>query len=410
MHAGEQHAAAAFLHNVGVQRLDCGEPGPAIAALREAARRLARLGRQAELGRALYNLGHAAQLIGGRRHRPAVGRPRARDRGCAGDEVTRRVCATACRPSCGCKLGDRKAVAAAARRSVRAGRVPAGRGREHPRTAGGAAARPGRARARGRHRSRRPSATRAMPHGEAAEIEPAIARCQLELEQATAKPRAAPPSTPTRWRNRRGSLDARLRARVDRGARGARIRRPGDCAALRLTEVRTLLDHAARSLPPAERARLRAVDAVPRGARGSCRARSAARADRRARRALARARGRRQAPDRRTPSAASVRDRARVRARAVRGRARLSRAARSRRPPARARARAASIGATRRRRARAVALDRRARARQRARADHDGRGQRRSAVFSRQRARALAALGAGAAAVDARRGGRRDLP
>ncbi|MFI5308741.1 MAG: protein kinase, partial [Polyangiales bacterium] len=51
--AGEQHAAAAFLHNVGVQRLECGEPGPAISALREAARRLARLGRDADTGRVL---------------------------------------------------------------------------------------------------------------------------------------------------------------------------------------------------------------------------------------------------------------------------------------------------------------------------------------------------------------------
>ncbi|HMI93260.1 MAG TPA: hypothetical protein VK509_17940, partial [Polyangiales bacterium] len=62
--AGEQHAAAAFLHNVGVQRLDGGEPGPAIAALRDAARRLARLGRDSDLCRVLYNLGQAAQLIG----------------------------------------------------------------------------------------------------------------------------------------------------------------------------------------------------------------------------------------------------------------------------------------------------------------------------------------------------------
>ncbi|MBW2463324.1 MAG: serine/threonine-protein kinase PknK, partial [Deltaproteobacteria bacterium] len=62
--AGERHAAAAFLLNLGVTRLDAGDLGPATLALREGARRLARLGRDLDLSRALYNLGLAGVLTG----------------------------------------------------------------------------------------------------------------------------------------------------------------------------------------------------------------------------------------------------------------------------------------------------------------------------------------------------------
>jgi serine/threonine-protein kinase PknK len=62
--AGEAHAAATFLVNVGLARLDAGEPGPAIGALREGARRLARLGRERDLARTLYNLANAAAVVG----------------------------------------------------------------------------------------------------------------------------------------------------------------------------------------------------------------------------------------------------------------------------------------------------------------------------------------------------------
>ncbi|MBN1655316.1 MAG: sigma 54-interacting transcriptional regulator [Deltaproteobacteria bacterium] len=62
--SGEFHAAASSLINLGLSRLDCAELGPAIMALNEGARRLARLGREADLARALYNLGNAAYLVG----------------------------------------------------------------------------------------------------------------------------------------------------------------------------------------------------------------------------------------------------------------------------------------------------------------------------------------------------------
>ena len=62
--AGERHAAASLLVNVGLGRLERGDAGPAIEALREGARRLTELGRRGDAARALYNLGNAAALVG----------------------------------------------------------------------------------------------------------------------------------------------------------------------------------------------------------------------------------------------------------------------------------------------------------------------------------------------------------
>jgi transcriptional regulator with GAF, ATPase, and Fis domain/tetratricopeptide (TPR) repeat protein len=62
--AGEFHAAASFLVNLGTAQLDAGELGTALETLRDGARRLARLGRDRDVGRTLYNLALARQLIG----------------------------------------------------------------------------------------------------------------------------------------------------------------------------------------------------------------------------------------------------------------------------------------------------------------------------------------------------------
>ena len=62
--AGEYHAAASALVNVGNGQLDAGDLGPAMEALREGARRLCLLGRDQDVWRALYNLAHARQLAG----------------------------------------------------------------------------------------------------------------------------------------------------------------------------------------------------------------------------------------------------------------------------------------------------------------------------------------------------------
>ena len=92
--AGELHAAASFLVNLGLARLDVGEAGPAIAALREGARRLARLGREQDLARAMYNLANACALVGDDDSRADRGRARAAsgDRGAATASRTRTRC------------------------------------------------------------------------------------------------------------------------------------------------------------------------------------------------------------------------------------------------------------------------------------------------------------------------------
>ncbi|MFO0681565.1 MAG: sigma 54-interacting transcriptional regulator [Sandaracinus sp.] len=66
--AGERHATAAFLVNLGIGRLELGALGPAIEALERGAERLVLLGRDRDAARALYNVANAALLAGDRAH------------------------------------------------------------------------------------------------------------------------------------------------------------------------------------------------------------------------------------------------------------------------------------------------------------------------------------------------------
>ncbi len=66
--AGERHAAAAFLVNLGIGRLELGLLGPAIEALTRGAEQLVLLGRDRDAARALYNVANAALLAGDRAH------------------------------------------------------------------------------------------------------------------------------------------------------------------------------------------------------------------------------------------------------------------------------------------------------------------------------------------------------
>jgi transcriptional regulator with GAF, ATPase, and Fis domain len=256
--AGEQHAAAAFLHNVGVQRLDLGEPGPAIAALREAARRLARRGRKAELARALYNLGHAAQLIGDDDTAQASAERACEAAQAAGDAATEQY-ARCSQAELGLKRGDRKQVAAllssapdaGALASDAAASVLSRRAALHLGLGERAAA---------LARLSEAEAAAREAGSDAAAVEPAIARGQYELEHGDAAAARAATEHAYALAQRAGSLDTRLRATL-LSARAARAGGDAAGASARFSEVRTLLDHAARSLSPEERARLRAVDA-----------------------------------------------------------------------------------------------------------------------------------------------------
>ena len=66
--AGERHATAAFLVNLGIGRLELGLLGPALDALTRGAERLVLLGRDRDAARALYNVANAALLAGARAH------------------------------------------------------------------------------------------------------------------------------------------------------------------------------------------------------------------------------------------------------------------------------------------------------------------------------------------------------
>ncbi len=83
--AGQRPAAASFLVNLGIGRIDLGLLGPALTALREGAERLALLGRTRDLARALYNVANAAMLAGDRARARQMGDRASRDATRAGD-------------------------------------------------------------------------------------------------------------------------------------------------------------------------------------------------------------------------------------------------------------------------------------------------------------------------------------
>ena len=255
--AGEQHAAAAFLHNVGVQRLDAGEPGPAIAALRDAARRLARLGRDSDLCRVLYNLGQAAQLIGADDLALSSAERAIELAARVGDTATSAY-AEGLLAEQRLLRGERKAVVALLARPLELEALP----RE---AAASAAARRaclhlalGETDAAERWLARAEQS--GAEAGGDAELESLIARSQLELDAGRLESAAASAERARALAHGAGSFDARLRA----GLLAARAQRAAGHAALagaHLSEVRALLDEAARGLSSADRARLRAIEA-----------------------------------------------------------------------------------------------------------------------------------------------------
>ncbi|MGD8858647.1 MAG: sigma 54-interacting transcriptional regulator [Myxococcales bacterium] len=256
--AGERHAAASFLHNVGAQRLDCGEPGPAIAALREAARRLSRLGREADVGRVLYNLAYAAHLIGsGELAADTLPRARAAS-GAAGDAV-----GLAYLDCLGAELaltrGDRKAAARALAKLPGPDALPpavaatcAGRAAAVEVGLGKAAA--------ARRRLEASAGALAAADSRPAELEQALARAMFELAQGRTGEGLSAATAALALAEHEGTFDGRLRALL-LAARAARAAGEPARAGEHLSRVRGLLDEAARSLDAADRARLRAVDA-----------------------------------------------------------------------------------------------------------------------------------------------------
>jgi len=260
--AGERHAAAAFLLNLGVTRLDAGDLGPATIALREGARRLARLGRDLDLSRALYNLGLAGVLTG--------------------DDDLARVAVQNAR-SAADRAADRTAAAFAsileAELALRGGRLT--RARE---AADEARERGARSSARDRTvvAARRALILAALGEAKAAKAalleargaaeedgsdltrtEAAVAAARValaadspaEAQEAAAEALAAA--------DRFGTYEARLRATLS-SADAAVAAGDREAAPRYLSAARALLDAAANTLPPAARARMRSVVAYQR--------------------------------------------------------------------------------------------------------------------------------------------------
>jgi transcriptional regulator with GAF, ATPase, and Fis domain/tetratricopeptide (TPR) repeat protein len=268
--AGELHGAAAYLLNLGVTRLDAGDLGQAQGALREGARRLARLGRDQDLSRALYNLGLAGVL--------------------AGDDDLAGVAVKAARGAAA-RAGDRSAAAFAAileaELALRGGQLTKAR------DAAGAAAE-GAERASARDRavvfSRRAQILAALgdmddaaaslerarvaADGDDTDLsrsEYAVAAARVALAASDAEAAVAAATDARGSAERFGSYEARLRASLS-SADAADAAGDHEGARRHLSSARALLDAAANTLPPAARARMRAVAAyqrafaaVPRG-------------------------------------------------------------------------------------------------------------------------------------------------
>ena len=259
--AGERHAAASFLVNVGLGRLEQGQAGPAIEALREGARRLTELGRRRDAARALYNLGNAAALVG--------------DDDLAADAIRRASVWAE-------ELGDGPAMAyaavVAAELAVRAGKLGEASRRldaawDDETLPAGILATLGARRAivaavRGELPAARAALEEATLRGErgaahvAVQVELEVARARVALaagaeeDAVEAASRAARAAEGAGW-------EAGLRAQLALAEALERAGRTPD-AAIASARARTTLDAAAATLAPSARARLRTVPAYRR--------------------------------------------------------------------------------------------------------------------------------------------------
>ncbi len=257
--AGEAHAAASFLVNVGLTRLDAGEPGPAIAALRDGARRLALLGRDQDLARALYNLGLAAVLVGDDDlARSAMRHARGASERCGDAEAE--AYATVLEAEMALRAGSLAAARAAAERAEERGSAygPRVRAVVDARRAMILAALGDRERAEQAVRSAREAAEAARTPAVSAEQRVAEARVALLAGDLDAARAAAAEGRAEA--ERAGTWEARLRSLLASGDVADAAGEP-DEARRRFAEARSLLDAAQNGLSPSARARLRAVPA-----------------------------------------------------------------------------------------------------------------------------------------------------
>ncbi len=260
--AGELHGAAAYLLNLGVTRLDAGDLGQATDALRDGARRLARLGRDQDLCRALYNLGLAGVL--------------------AGDDDLATVAVKSARAA-SARAGDRSAAAFAAildaEIALRGGKLQRARSAAKEAASGAESATP---RDRAVVSSRRAQilaalgdmsearaslaearAAAAEDGSELGRTELAVAAARVALAEGDAEAALSAAADARTSAERFGSYEARLRAILS-SADAADAAADHEGARRHLSAARALLDAAANTLPPAARARMRTVAAYQR--------------------------------------------------------------------------------------------------------------------------------------------------
>jgi transcriptional regulator with GAF, ATPase, and Fis domain len=253
---GEYHAAASFSINLGAAHLDAGELGPALRSLRQGARRLARLGRARDLGRALANLVLAAQLTGDFERALTLGALAEQNARSAGD-----TWALAFALLSSAEVLVERGDLADARERMRAlpdlaALAPVDRAVALARAASlyvafGDA---------GRATLQLAAAEALLPEAGAADVECALAGSALARFQADLVAAAQHAERALASASRRGEFAVHVLALLAAGAAAESL---GDVAVARsrFAELRSLLDSAALTLTAAERALLRRVKA-----------------------------------------------------------------------------------------------------------------------------------------------------
>jgi serine/threonine-protein kinase PknK len=256
--AGERHAGASFLHNLGAERLELGQLGSAAVVLREAARRLARLGREADLARALLNVGLCAQLSGAVDDALDAAQ-RAHELSRSSSEAATLAHAICLRAELQIERGERRAALASLDALPARDALP-------PLTAGSVAARAAAVHAQLGDLERAAELVREAEHAAAEDAHPALAlevalaQCRLAREHGQGAVALAASERARAAAARIGSFDARLRSSLA-AASAARSLGDGALSSLRLSEARSLLDEAAQTLPPEARGAFRALPA-----------------------------------------------------------------------------------------------------------------------------------------------------
>jgi transcriptional regulator with GAF, ATPase, and Fis domain len=258
--SGERHVAASALHNLGVQRLEQGQLGAASEALRESARRLALLGRAADLARVSINSALCAQLSGATDS--AIGAAlRARTAAKRAGDDAMQAHATCLLAELQLERGDLRAALASLEALPDFAALQNAWGASIAARAAAVHAQLGDAE-RGEVLIAIAERGAAEPFGDAfaLQLELALGQCRLARERGHKEAALLAAERAHALAEQSGGFDARVRATLAAAA-AARSAGEAELASVRLASVRSLLDELSRSLPVEARAALRALPA-----------------------------------------------------------------------------------------------------------------------------------------------------